>query len=414
MTRRLDRRFLGTVLLITSLGSLPVRSPSEAREIQVDGLPCNDLCQAWLGLDTKRGLTGPAAEESRPKIRPPIHRLRLVVPDPTPKVHHSRMDLAKAEPTASIDGLSAPKIPKAVVKAKHVRTETREAERNVPLPVPRPPVPNVLPEAAMDAPMSAISGSQDYVPKLGGAAAVRDVKVRSTTPDGQLSLSVPDRHAVSETPELRVTPSQAEHPPLVAPITSSLSQTPRMAANTSIDDASKVPVGTIDAKPNQPTLSSVADVGEPGVEAASKPGSEGPRPAHVVASLSTPVDVQSSIESPDHLDRKSKESSLQPLTELAGGPSPVTIGQISSELHHTDVHVVVVNVLPHAMRDIDVLCQVHDVQGIQVAESSAHIASIAPSDVAFERVIFHSEIQTRGNSFICRIGRIAAASDVMP
>ena len=78
------------------------------------------------------------------------------------------------------------------------------------------------------------------------------------------------------------------------------------------------------------------------------------------------------------------------------------------------MHVVVVNVLQREMKGVDVRCRARDAQGLQVAEASVHIASIAPSDVAFGQVLFPAEITAQDNKFTCDVGRIAAAHGVTP
>ncbi|MGI4763861.1 MAG: hypothetical protein ACRYGP_02150 [Janthinobacterium lividum] len=102
------------------------------------------------------------------------------------------------------------------------------------------------------------------------------------------------------------------------------------------------------------------------------------------------------------------------MPELAGAPLRVTVGQVSAEPRGTDVHVVLVNVLQREMKGVDVRCRARDAQGLQVAEASAHIASIAPSDVAFGQVLFPAEITAQGNTFTCEGGGTTAADGVTP
>ncbi len=56
-------------------------------------------------------------------------------------------------------------------------------------------------------------------------------------------------------------------------------------------------------------------------------------------------------------------------------------GQAASELRGTAVHVVIVNVQYHNLKDIDVLCTMRDAQGLQLAKASVHMATTALSDI---------------------------------
>lgn len=329
-----------------------------------------------------------------------------------PKIRQPKVKVAKTEPAASIDRSPVPERPKAVVMAKHIRPEAREAEANVPLPVPRPAIPSGSPAPTSDASMPTASGSHGSPHKLVEAAAVRRTDIEPAAPDGQVSPPPAGGRAAPEIRGPRTEPSRAGDPTRVAatppPAASPLPEAPRVAAITPADHAHEPPV---DAKASPPLPPSVDGRGG---EPVSDPGTAGTRLPNRVASLPPPVDAGSSPREADHPVGSSQRISFQPLAELGGASSPVTIGQVSSELRGTDVHVVVVNILHGEMKDVDVLCRARDGRGLQVAEASAHIASIAPSDVAFGQVVFPPDTASRDDEFTCRIGRIAAASDATP
>ncbi len=231
----------------------------------------------------------------------------------------------------------------------------------------------------------------------------------SNLPNTLIKLPAPDLPVAPDTTRLTKESSQtASVSPSLAPsqIESSPGPTSPSAANAA-----------------KPLTSTAKAVGAPTDNEASskpvKPASADPAPPAaappaLVASLPSRVDAGSSLRNDDHPSRTTQEESLQPIPELAEDRLHVSIGQISADPHATDVHVVVVNTLQHEINDLDVRCRAHDAEGLQVAEASAHIASIAPSDVAFGQVLFPSEITTRDNRFTCDVGRDAAADTASP
>ena len=134
----------------------------------------------------------------------------------------------------------------------------------------------------------------------------------------------------------------------------------------------------------------------------------------VVASISSSVDARNGSRDDDRLSEKLQHSILQPIPELAGKPLPVTVGQITVEPRGTDVHVVLVNILQQEIKDVDVMCRARDAQGMQVAEAFAHIASIAPLDVAFGQVILPNEIKISDSKIVCETGKVMATNNELP
>lgn len=90
------------------------------------------------------------------------------------------------------------------------------------------------------------------------------------------------------------------------------------------------------------------------------------------------------------------------------------IGQVSADSRGTNVHVVVVNMLPKQMENIDVRCKARDAQGLQVAEVNTRIAVVAPSDITFDQVLFPNDITPKDNTFICDVANIAVSDNVKP
>ncbi len=408
----LPRNIICLSFLIALLG---IEVPANAHEIQVNGSPCNDLCQAWLGYNGHGDSTGstitnlkPMDQRSTPPSRPTASAQPL-------KIRRPEKEVVKVERNHPSTERSAPEVSKTAVAAKHVRPRSREAQANVPLPVPQPVMPRVGPALTAGAPKHAASRSPASSHKLSEAAALPD---ESTRPPASISRALPlmpDRPAAPDTSKLQKEPPQTS-PPTAAvapslPGASSLSQMPTIATAATHGDVTK-PLP--DPKAAASTPIDTGNGGSPNDQAtpAYKPAVQ--QPSTVVASLPSPANVGSVLRNDDHPSGSTQEDNLQPLPELAGTPLPVTVGRISAEPRGTDVHVVVVNVLEREMKDVDVRCRARDAQGLQVAEASAHIASIAPSDVAFGQVLFPAEITAQDNKFTCDVGRTAAADGVTP
>ena len=285
----------------------------------------------------------------------------------------------------------------------------------MPLPVPQPVMPSGGPASAAGTSMPAASRFPASPRKFSEAAALPDAGRRPPASISRALPPMPDRPAAPDTPKLQKDPPQTAPPTAaVAPSSPSAPSSPQMpsvAAAATHDDVTKP---SPDTKGAPPTSIDAGDGGRPDDQTtpASKPAAA--QPPTVVASLPSPANAGSDLRNDDHPSGSTQESSLQPIPELAGTRSPVTIGQISAEPSGTDVHIVVVNILQHEMKDVDVRCRARDAEGLQVAEASAHIASIAPSDVAFGQVLFPAEITAQDNKFTCDVGRIAAADGMTP
>ncbi len=408
----LPQTIICLVILIAFLG---IAASTNAHEIQVNGSPCNDLCQSWLGYSGHGDPTGSTTANLKPMDQRSTPPSRPTASAPPLRTRRPEKESVKVESNHPSTERSAPEVSKTVVVAKHVRPRNREAQANVPLPVLQPVMPRVGPASAAGAPTPAASRSPASPHKFSEAAALPDEGTRPSASISRALPLMPDRPAAPDTSKLQKEPPQTSPPTAaVAPLSpgaSSLPQLPTIATAATHGDVTKP---SADPKAAAPTPIDTGDGSKPNDQATPAYKSAVQQPSTVVASLPSPGNARSVLRNDDHPSGSTQEDNLQPLPELAGIPLPITVGRISAEPRGTDVHVVVVNVLQREMKDVDVRCRARDAQGLQVAEASAHIASIAPSDVAFGQVLFPAEITAQDNKFTCDVGRIAAADGVTP
>ena len=388
MVKRPSERSKLIICFLTLIGPWCGVTPTNADEIEVNGLPCNATCQAWMGVERTQNITPSVVERDEPRIEQSTHEAKPASSKPTSNLHRPKMEATKTEHVALGDEHSAPNIPKTAA-AKHVHPKAREAQANVPVPVSRPPIPSDLPAVAIDVPTPPKPKSQEPPHKVVEAVAVPDTGTRPAASVSHVSPPVPDGVVVRATPQPNKEPLQAAAPTAaVAPLPS---QTPSALTPAPVDDAAT-----------------------PAHRAAVVPRLATPQPPDVVASLPSPADAGGNRRNDGHPSGNTQDGRLQPIPELAESPLPVTIGQISAEPRGTNVHILVVNVLQHEVNGVDVRCRARDTQGLQVAEATAHISSIATSDIALEQVIFPPEITPRDNKFTCETGKSAATSDGTP
>lgn len=400
------------ICLLSLMGLLGAGAPISAREIQVDGLACNDLCQAWLGYTGHDGITGPTIETSKSRDQ------RSTLPSRPTRSASPSVRRPPEEETAKVDRIhpvarrSAPKVPETTVAAKHARLRNREARSGVPLPA----MPSGRPASAASGPLPAASRSPAGPRGLDEAAALPDAGTkppasidRASPPLPPDRPALPDASKSSKGPSRTAAPTAAVAPP--SPGAVSPPPIPNLVEAATLDDGAE-PSPDARAVPPIPISAGAGDRPNDQAPSPSKPAAS--PPSTVVATLPSPAHAGSGPRIDVHPSGSTQEGRLQPVPELAGTPLRVTVGQISAEPRGTDVHVVLVNVLQREMKDVDIRCRAHDAQGLQVAEASAHIASIAPSDVAFGQVLFPAEITAQDNTFTCDVGRIAAADGVTP
>ncbi len=380
------------ICLFVLAASACAGTAADSREVEVDGLPCNDLCQAWLGYGRGGDRVGPGVEKAHPIGRPSMRYDRPMASRPPSQFRRPQTEVARTEHDSSTPEGSAPKVFRTTASAKHVRPPIRVAHESVPLPTPRPGAVNGRPTVPVKAPADRLP---EPSPGITEAAVASNTGVRRDAPLGSAPSPAVDRPAAADAP---------------SPAKGSTRNEPPAAAAVAIPSAAS-------PLPRAPRIDAAGPIGEevePSDHVPLDPAPVAVAPSTVVASLPPPAEGGSSLRNDDLSSRDTQDGVLQPLPASAGDSVSVKIGQISAEPRGTDVHVVVVNVLQHEMKDVDVRCRAQDAQGLQVAESSARIASIAPSDVAFGQVLFPSEITTRDNKFTCEVGRIAAAEGVTP
>ena len=401
------------ICCLTLGASASAISPAESREIQVNGLPCNELCQAWLGYATHGSITRSISENIHPVVRLPVQKGRLTTAEPL-RSHRPKTEVVKTDFHTPIAERPTLEPPKVVVSPEHVRSQVKVARETKPLPVSRPTALSKPPTLVVTIPAPLTPRPSKLAPQPTEAATVPDRGTRRAASLDPSPPAAPERSV--DTTSTIDKPYLQKNPARGAPPTSALASTPaspsksRMAAASPIDDARKQPSNT-----SALTTPSIAG------ETLKLPSSPVPlqlEPASQVATVEAALPSSVAKESAPRTDgRQSKdmqEGALQPSRSSAGDSLSVKIGQVSAEPRGTDVHVVVVNVLPKEMKDIDVRCRARDAQGLQVAEVSTRIANVAPSDVTFERILFPSEITPKDNTFTCEVEKMAATDIATP
>ncbi len=185
---------------------LVIGAPANAHEIQVNGSPCNDLCQAWLGYDGHGDSTGSTTANFKLMHRRSTPPSRPTSSAPPLKTRRPEKEVVKVERNYPSTEPSAPEVPQKAVAAKHVHPEDREAQANVPLPVPRPVMPRVEPALAAGA-TTAASRSPASPRNLSEAAAPPDEGTRPPASIIQALPPMPDRPAAPDTSKLQKEPS---------------------------------------------------------------------------------------------------------------------------------------------------------------------------------------------------------------
>ena len=402
------------ICLLSFVGLLVSRLPTGAHEIKVNGLPCNDLCQAWLEHNGHDDTTGSTIKESKLRVHQSTPISRPIASAASAKKRRPEKKIAKVERYPNAAESDVPKALKTVAAAKHVQRRNRQDQANVPLPVPQPLMPSGGLASAVVAPMAAAIKSPARPRKLNQAAALPDAGKSPPASINRALPPIPDRPAAPDTlkPQKErlqfIAPTAAIVPPLGAPL---LPQSPNIASTAPRNDVTK-PSPDMKAVPLTPI--DAGDGGRPDDVATGASKQAAARTSTVVASPPSLANSEGRLRSDVHPSGDTQDGSIQPIPEPAEIPLPVTVGQISIEPRGTDVHVVVVNVLQREMKNVDVRCRARDAQGLQVAEASANIASIAPSDVAFGQVLFPAAITVQDNKFTCDVGRIAASDNVTP
>lgn len=386
------------------VGGLIISEPAIANSVTSDSIHCNDLCRSWMGYDKDRSRAGSFTGERKPAANPLDDHYRSATIKQPIQMHHSKLNNVKSDRAVSVTGSAILEPPKATA-VKLSPLKLREAHERAPLPVPRPEIVNSPLAMAVDASQADALRHLRLPHKPTEAAALSRAEVMPTVPIRAPLIPAPDLPITPDTANLIKGPSNiASALPVVDVVPSPIVSHPVPISATA--NSAVKPTADSNAGAGAPTTAELANKPSDRIAADPAPTTS---PPTIVASLPSSVDTGAESSIDEHSHPVVHDNSLQITPEAVSSPLRVTVGQISTDTRGTDIHVVVVNVLRYEAKDVDIRCRARDAQGLQVAEASAHIASIAPSDVAFDQVILPSEITTRDNSFSCEVGWMADA-----
>lgn len=462
-----SKSYFATTALGLALGLTVSAGPTRAGEIIYQGQPCNDLCQAWMGVGksaqpkTAAGQTTEAEHHpiGRTDTLPRTARQRLSKPDvarSSPSRERELKPVRLAEPAAS----------------KKVAAPVRQARTDVPVPRPRPgPRVTEAPRTAEGVPPAASGVSPKHeTPKV--VASDGPSKMARSTKEHNQPTSVPIHilppPAVTDTPAQVVSkaviavpsPATTDVPasrgpavsrPDPAAIPSStktanaqsgpLDRTPvpaqapspavnevpapagaKLAADAAATDATgsvTATQGTALRSDPPPNLGQPGQVAEPVIPPRTDPAPSNP----VIASLPIPApstdraggdvaigrNAGRASQAPHSDDQAVSAKSVAPPTDSS---LSVEMGAVTADPSGTIVQVTVINRLHHDTQNARVACSARDAQGMIVAEASTRIMSTKTLYAGYEQVTFPPSITTYDNSFACRIlSAAAAASD---
>lgn len=383
-----------SVLLVSALATLVACASAHASDVIIGGLHCNDLCQSWMGY-RRPEIGGAPTTPGVGRMHSRIPRRATVASAPAPVPHRPKVEEATSGRAAPARVRVRPHGPE-VAASRRTPRPTREARKGSPAPSSRTASPvdpavvaSIPPAPAKPAPAEAPLRLVDpaVTPEAGPpTAALR----RPTSP-------------VAPGPSRGASDAAAPAP---APDAVPTRPAPHPSAPAASAPAASDPRRDADAAPTVPPPPSAAGGSER--RESSEPQPPVPQPP-VVASLPPPAgtDIAGHDGRPGG-DTQNGDGRIRP------GPVrralPVSIGQIRTDPHGTDVHVVVVNVLRRGVDAVRVDCKARDARGQQVAEAASEIADIAPSDVGLGRVRFPPEITTRDNTFTCDSDTIGEAT----
>lgn len=387
-------------------------SPAKSSEVRVDGLPCNDLCQTWLGYDGNRGNVESFSENTPPVLHLSIQQSRSTPPEPL-KSHRHKTGIVKTDSHEQFSERPTSEPFTVVMTPRYAGSPVRVARENIPLPTRRPTALSHRPTLLVKISAPPTPRSHEPAPKPTEAATVPATGRGKTASLDPSTSPAPDRPA--DTTSKTDRPDLQENLARAAPPAGAVASTPpaserRIAATPWIGNEPQPP-----SKMSTPATPSVAG------GAVAQPSSPAPlhlppapSPPTVVASLPSSDDTGSIPRSDGQQGKDTQVGALQPSPSPAGISLSVKIGQVSADSRGTNVHVVVVNMLPKQMENIDVRCKARDAQGLQVAEVNTRIAVVAPSDITFDQVLFPNDITPKDNTFICDVANIAVSDNVKP
>lgn len=404
MLKQTTSRLTFGALLIVLAMSLGAEVPADAGEVQVNGLPCNDLCQAWLGYNMDRSSTGSTKERNKSPIRQSIRRRSEVNSERKTRRYRSMAEFKRSDrerPVAEHPEHAATR----VIAAKRAQSQVQTARKDMSRSSRRLPLPGEEPMPAAKLARMPTPRSPELRPEREENTAAPDANAKKAAPLSTPLSPEPPRSGMSDRPEppeepaqtaisvIPVAPAPSAGPP--APVTlpviaiPSASDTLRTSA-TPGTNATRSVGGAISNRQEEHTP--VAAAARPSVVAALPPtGDAG-------SSLKNDSSIGGTIAS--HL-----QSAPQPAPTSTAETLSVKIGQISAERNGTDVHVLVINASQVEVKDVDVTCRASDAQGQHVGEASTHIGRVAPTDVALDRVLFRLDIATKDERYTCAVDK---------
>ncbi len=372
-----------------------IQAPTvHAAEIMLSGQPCNDLCQAWMGVKPYQHSVGPTGHVAAVTENA---KRRLVSELPKKRLVDERHDLGRPNSPHGAK-ISAAREPLRATIKPPMTPDLRQARVYSPLPPTRP-------------------GNLD-----GADVRMADLP-QSPAPVPALNPVLP---RPADPPEPGTTISGSEDTPAIADHTRvGTNPGPRREASpTSTETADEGDQGrkadaedTNQARPSQTKPQD--DLGQPKDYAALN----APRPSP------TPNDEVDDSLSSHRDDAAEQDGGVKPGT-MAGQGSPtiegkapgsaqsapgdflsVAVGLIATDPRGTDVHFVLINNLNRPAKNVKVACDAQNLQGKKVAEASVVFAGVERSDIAFGQVVFPSEVEPENSRFVCAAEEVVAALD---
>ncbi len=399
-------------LLFVTMGMTPHARAERTYEFHGRSLPCNELCQAWLGLNTPGDRPDSTGESTGP-AQPRRHLRKNLAAAPAPKGNapHARPETGKAvtlHPTVPSSAGSGSQPPTPL---RRPRLAATHAQERVPLPAPRPDF-AIAPAAVtvVDVrPLPTPSSLHPFIkppegvraPDKGGAGLASGDHV--THPASNAAAARPP--AIPRVVGPAPAPSGPESPKLAREPAGNTFNAPSEVkrepgeAGRGLDDGRAAPRAVVAALPDP-----LPAGGESGIPFAEK----APNVAHL-APEPVLTDTERGSRDDAALTGEPHTGNLAslPTREPASSFVLVTVGQIKTDARNTYVDVVVVNTSQRKLQDLDVRCDARDAQGLQVTQGSTTIRDVPPSDVAVGQALFPSQITGDNSNFSCVVERFS-------
>jgi len=393
-------------LLVVIMGVTPHARAESVYDFQRKSLPCNEFCQAWLGLNKsdRTDSTGESTEPAQPRDR--FREGLATSAAPKGKAPHAGPEPGKTAafpPTmpSRVDNGSEPPAPLRHPRPAATHVAATHVPRSVPLPVPRPDFPvapavTVVEVRPLPAPSSKPPSLEPHelrAPDKGAAASASSDEVTRPASNAAAARPPAIQGVVGPAPA----PSGTEAPKMArepaentfnAP--TEVEREPGKAAR-ELDDKKVAPRTAIATLPDP-----LPAGGESEVPSAGKaPNVAQPAPAPPL------TDPERGSRDDPALTVEPHTGDLASLPALEPGPVLVNVGQIKTDARNTYVDVLVINTSARKLQDLAVRCDARDAQGLQVGQGSTTIRDVSPSDVTFGQTLFPSQITGDNSKFSC-------------